>query len=150
MLRLRFSATVKTGAIVDESGSFVGQHEGIHSFTIGQRKGLPAGAASRRWVKSISSETGQVTVTSNPDDLVGSNFLATNVNWLPGELPSTPLPCSVQVRYCHASEPATVCAEDGNLRISLAKPVKAITPGQAAVFYDGDRTLGRGWIADRG
>jgi tRNA-specific 2-thiouridylase len=148
MLRKRFDAPAKTGEIVDEAGQVVGQHAGIHVFTIGQRKGLPAGAASRRWVKSISPETGQVTVTGNVAELVGTEFVAKRVNWLAGSLPAAALPCSVQVRYRHASEPATVEAlADGNLRVTLAKPVKAITPGQAAVFYDGDRTLGRGWIA---
>jgi tRNA-specific 2-thiouridylase len=151
MLRKRFVAPAKTGAIVDDDGHVVGQHAGIHVFTIGQRKGLPAGAASRRWVKSISPETGQVTVTGNVADLVGTEFVAKKVNWLAGALPAATLPCAVQVRYRHASEPATVEAQaDGDLRVTLAKPVKAITPGQAAVFYDGDRTLGRGWIARAG
>jgi tRNA-specific 2-thiouridylase len=147
MLRKRFDAPAMAGEIVDEAGHVVGQHAGIHVFTIGQRKGLPAGAASRRWVKSISPETGQVTVTGNVAELVGTQFVAKNVNWLAGALPTAALACSVQVRYRHASEPATVWVQsDGNLRVTLTKPVKAITPGQAAVFYDGDRTLGRGWI----
>jgi len=147
MLRKEFDGQAKAGDIVDEAGHTVGQHSGIHVFTIGQRKGLPAGAAARRWVKAISPETGTVTVTSNVSDLVGTQFLAKKVNWLAGALPAGDLPCLVQVRYRHASEPATVSAlADGNLRVTLAKPVKAITPGQAAVFYDGDRTLGRGWI----
>jgi tRNA-specific 2-thiouridylase len=69
------------------------------------------------------------------------------VNWLAGDLPTLPLACSVQVRYRHRSEPATIATQpDGSLRVTLKTPVKAITPGQAAVFYDGDRTLGRGWI----
>jgi tRNA-specific 2-thiouridylase len=147
MLRKRFDAPARPGHIVDEVGEMVGPHDGTHLFTIGQRKGLPAGATSRRWVKSISTETGQVIVTSRPDELVGTEFAAKNLNWLAGELPSQPLACSVQIRYRHAPEPATVVAQaDGSLRVSLAKPLKAITPGQAAVFYDGERTLGRGWI----
>jgi tRNA-specific 2-thiouridylase len=78
---------------------------------------------------------------------VGTQFLAKKVNWLAGALPAGDLSCSVQVRYRHPSDPATVTAlADGNLRVTLANPVKAITPGQAAVFYDGERTLGRGWI----
>jgi len=147
MLRLRFAAAAKPGVIVDESGVFVGPHEGIHVFTIGQRKGLPAGATARRWVKAISPETGQVTVTSDPDELVSTAVVVRDVNWLCGELPRVPTPCSVQVRYRHASEPATVCAREGGLDVVLDKPVRAVTPGQAAVFYDGERTLGRGWIA---
>lgn len=148
MLRQRFDAPARTGDIVDEQGRVVGKHEGIHVYTIGQRKGLPAGATARRWVKAISPADGLVTVTSQPADLVSTEFVANTINWLAGELPRSPLACSVQVRYRHPSEPATVVADDdGNLRVTLGKPVKAVTPGQAAVFYDGDRTLGRGWIA---
>ena len=147
MLRKRFDAPARSGQIVDEDGHLVGQHDGIHVFTIGQRKGLPAGATARRWVRSISKESGQVTITSLADELVGSEFFAKQVNWLDGELPVQARPCSVQIRYRHPSAPATIVAEpDGSLRVTLQTPVKAITPGQAAVFYDGDRTLGRGWI----
>ena len=147
MLRKRFDAPARAGQIVDEVGQLVGQHEGFHVFTIGQRKGLPAGAASRRWVKSISPDTGQVVVTSRVDDLAGTAFVARHVNWLDGDLPAQPRLCSVQIRYRHPAEPATVVAQaDGSLRVTLQKPVKAITPGQAAVFYEADRTLGRGWI----
>jgi tRNA-specific 2-thiouridylase len=148
MLRVRFGAPAQPGAIVDEAGQVVGRHAGIHAFTIGQRKGLPAGAKSRRWVKSISPATAEVTVTSDPRAILGTELVAKDVSWLAGELPSAPLACSVQVRYRHASEPATIVAQaDGSLAVTLARPAKAITPGQAAVFYDGDRVLGRGWIA---
>ncbi len=147
MLRKHFDAPVRAGQIVDGTGQVVGQHGGIHVFTIGQRKGLPGGAAARRWVKAISPETGQVTVTSDVCELVDSEFVVKQVNWLAGDLPVEPLACSVQVRYRHASEPATITTQpDGTLRVTLKEPVKAITPGQAAVFYDGERTLGRGWI----
>jgi len=147
MLRKRFDAPAHAGHIVDEAGQHVGEHDGFHLFTIGQRKGLPAGAPTRRWVKSISAETGDVVVTANPDELVRTRFSAKNLNWLDGELPAEPLRCSVQVRYRHPSDPATVVAQsDGSLQVTLEEPVKAVTPGQAAVFYDGDRTLGRGWI----
>jgi tRNA-specific 2-thiouridylase len=148
MLRRRFDAPARPGEIVDEAGCVVGEHAGIHVFTIGQRKRLPAGAIARRWVKAISPETGQVTVTSDPSEILGTGFVAKDVNWLRGDAPAGPLACSVQIRYRHASEPATVLPlGDGNLAVTLARPVKAITPGQAAVFYDGDRVLGRGWIA---
>jgi tRNA-specific 2-thiouridylase len=148
MLRTRFAAPARPGAIVDESGQVVGQHAGIHVFTIGQRKGLPAGAAARRWVKSIAAGTGQVTVTSDPEAILGTAFVVRDLNWLVGPLPALPLACSVQVRYRHPSEPVTIRGRaDGGLDAQLARPVKAITPGQAAVFYDGDRVLGRGFIA---
>lgn len=147
MLRKRFAAPARAGHIVDEAGQPVGGHEGIHVFTIGQRKGLPAGATARRWVKSISSESGEVVVTSQPEALASTQFLAKQPNWLDGELPAQPRRCSVQIRYRHPSEPATVVAQpDGSLRVTLDHAVRAVTPGQAAVFYDGERTLGRAWI----
>jgi tRNA-specific 2-thiouridylase len=147
MLRQRFYAPAQAGRIVDEGGRVVGEHQGFHVFTIGQRKGLPAGATVRRWVKDISATTGEVTVTSRMDELVRTTFTVKDVNWLAGELPRAPLSCGVQVRYRHKSEPATVVAGDnGELCVTLDQPVKAVTPGQAAVFYDGERTLGRGWI----
>ena len=148
MLRTRFGGRAQPGVIVDEAGEVLGEHAGIHRFTIGQRKGLPAGATARRWVKAISAATGQVTVTSDPHAILGTELLAEDVRWIAGELPRAPLACSVQVRYRHASEPATVVAEaDGSLDVTLERPAKAITAGQAVVFYDGDRVLGRGWIA---
>jgi tRNA-specific 2-thiouridylase len=148
MLRGRFAAPARPGQIVDDDGRVVGQHAGIHLFTIGQRKGLPAGATARRWVRAISAETGQVTVTSDPGKILGTELLARDVSWFPGELPAQWLACSVQVRYRHAGEPARVRKlGDGVLAVTLDRPAKAITPGQAAVFYDGDRVLGRGWIA---
>jgi tRNA-uridine 2-sulfurtransferase len=148
MLRQRFAAPARTGAIVDEAGNVVGRHDGIHLFTVGQRKGLPAGATARRWVKAITPDTGQITVTSSEDELASRVFVARDVNWLVGELPAQPLACSVQVRYRHPGETATVTMRaDGALVVNLARPVKAVTPGQAAVFYDGDRVLGRGSIA---
>jgi tRNA-uridine 2-sulfurtransferase len=147
-LRRHFGASSRPGEIVDEAGHVVGVHDGISGFTIGQRKGLPAGAPARRWVKAIAAETGRVVVTSDPGAILSAEFVAQDVSWLGGELPAAPLACSVQVRYRHASAPATVRAQaDGSLAVTLAKPVKAITPGQAAVFYDGERVLGRGWIA---
>ena len=151
MLRQRFAAPARPGTIVDEAGQVVGQHRGIHVFTIGQRKGLPAGAAARRWVKAIAADTGQVTVTSNPSEILGTRFVARDMNWLAGSLPAAPLACSVQVRYRHASEAATVETQaDRSLVVTLDQPVKAVTPGQAVVFYDGDCVLGRGWIAAAG
>jgi tRNA-specific 2-thiouridylase len=148
MLRQRFAAPAKPGQIVDDDGRLVAEHAGVHLFTIGQRKGLPAGATARRWVRAISAETGQVTVTSDPAKILGAELVARDVSWTAGELPAEWLLCAVQVRYRHASEPARVrTLGDANLAVMLERPARAITPGQAAVFYDGDRVLGRGWIA---
>jgi len=150
MLRQRFAAPARPGEIVEPDGRVVGQHPGIHLFTIGQRKGLPAGATTRRWVRAISAETGQVTVTSTPGEILGTELVAREVRWAAGPLPGAWLPCSVQIRYRHPSQPARVRGlGDDRLAVELERPAKAITPGQAAVFYDGARVLGRGWIDTR-
>ncbi|MBN2574389.1 MAG: tRNA 2-thiouridine(34) synthase MnmA [Deltaproteobacteria bacterium] len=147
-LRRRFGAPARAGQIVNEAGQVVGEHDGIHGFTIGQRKGLPAGATTRRWVKAISAETGRVIVTSDPGAILRAKFVAGDASWIAGDLPAVPLACSVQIRYRHASAPATIVAQDdGGLAVALERPATAVTPGQAAVFYDGERVLGRGWIA---
>jgi tRNA-specific 2-thiouridylase len=147
-LRMRFAAMARPGEIVDEAGHVVGEHAGIHLFTVGQRKGLPAGAPARRWVKAIVPDTSRILVTSDATEIFSSKLVAEDVSWLAGELPVAPRSCSVQVRYRHASVPATVQAQTpDSLLVTLDRPAKAITPGQAAVFYDGDRVLGRGWIA---
>ncbi len=147
MLRQRFHALAQPGAIVDDDGHLVGRHAGIHLFTVGQRKGLPAGATARRWVMAVSAETGQVAVTSDPQRILGAELFARDVSWHAGELPADWRPCSVQVRYRHAAVPGRVRRRGDGLDVTLDRPAKAVTPGQAAVFYDGDRVLGRGWIA---
>jgi tRNA-specific 2-thiouridylase len=149
MLKDLFGGEARPGPIVDDEGNVVGQHEGVHLFTIGQRKGLPAGALGRRWVSGIAAENGTVQVTMQPERLQSDRFIAHEINWLEGDLPKEALRCEVQVRYRHASLPAWVTTTaSGDLSVVLDAPVKAVTPGQAAVFYDGDRTLGRGWIRD--
>jgi tRNA-uridine 2-sulfurtransferase len=148
MLRTRFSAPAQPGDIVDEAGRPVGTHAGIHLYTIGQRKGLPAGAPARRWVKAIAPDTGRIQVTSDVAEILSTELVAKEVSWLAGALPTSPLACSVQVRYRHAGVPATVQARGrDSLRVTLDRPAKAVTPRQAVVFYEGDQVLGRGWIA---
>jgi tRNA-specific 2-thiouridylase len=147
-LRQRFDGETVAGDFVDDDGQVVGRHGGMHLYTIGQRKGLPAGGLGRRFVHSISAETGTVRITADPGKLDRQTFQARDMNWLAGSLPAEPLRCQVQIRYRHASLPAVITpADPGSVHVALDTPVKAVTAGQAAVFYDGERTLGRGWIA---
>ena len=146
-LRQRFGGATVAGDFVDDDGSVVGHHGGMHLYTIGQRKGLPAGGLGRRWVQSISAETGTLRITADPVNLDSQSFHARDVNWLDGPLPDGPRTCEVQIRYRHTSVPATITPDGkGGLHVTLSAPVKAVTAGQAAVFYEGERTLGRGWI----
>lgn len=130
------------GGIFDLDGNFIAPHEGIEMFTIGQRKGLPGGSAQPRYVIEIDAETNRV-IVGNAEDLLVEEFEVERVNWIaPWEEEAT-----VKIRYNHPGTRArlTKIGKD-RVRISLAAPQKAVTPGQAAVFYAGDRVLGGGWI----
>ena len=134
------------GEIVDARGVVVGTHTGIHRYTIGQRRGI--GIASERplYVLGIDVEKNQVTV-GDPDQLLTSEFIAAGVNWIAYDNPVEPVQASVRIRYRHNEAAATIIPlEDNHVRVSFAEPQRAITPGQATVFYDGDEVLGGGWI----
>ena len=135
-----------TGEIVDTTGRVVGQHEGIHRYTIGQRRGI--GIADQRplYVVSINSDQNRVTVGS-ADELLSSEFTAAGVNWIAFDNPSDPVRAEVRVRYRHTAAPATINPLPNNrARIVFDEPQRAITPGQATVFYRGDEVVGGGWI----
>ncbi|MDD5305769.1 MAG: tRNA 2-thiouridine(34) synthase MnmA [Deltaproteobacteria bacterium] len=147
MLLERFGGESRSGLIVDDEGHVLGRHPGIHHFTVGQRKGLLVPSTGRLWVKAIRAEDGAIVVTGDEGDLYEDHLVATGVSWL-GEAPcERGTDCDVQVRYRHVAEAAHIEASgDGTVSVVFRRPVRAITPGQAAVFYDGARVLGRGWI----
>ncbi|MBT3374449.1 MAG: tRNA 2-thiouridine(34) synthase MnmA [Lentisphaerae bacterium] len=147
MLRQRFGDAPKAGPIVDGKGTVLGHHNGIHHYTVGQRRGLGIQSPRPHWVKAISRTESAVVATDSQLDLDGNEFIATGMNWLRGPTFEEAGICRVQVRYRHTPETATVkrLSPDA-VHVALAHPVRAITPGQAAVFYDGERVLGRGWI----
>jgi len=134
------------GGIYDTSGEFLGEHEGIEMFTIGQRKGLPGGSARPRYVVDIDPATSRV-IVGNEEDLSRENFEVERTNWMAGE-PGAPQNVTVKIRSSHPGTGALIEALPGaRARIRLADPQRAVTPGQAAVFYDGDLVVGGGWIA---
>ena len=151
------------GGIYDLEGNFIATHEGIEMFTIGQRKGLPGGSAQPRYVVDLDPETNRVIVGS-AEDLLVEEFEVERVNWisvagvndLSQQVPPVRLgptaaiamrDTTVKIRYNHPGTRATVTPlEPQRVRVRLCEPQKAITPGQAAVFYDGDVVLGGGWI----
>ncbi len=138
----------RTGDVVDESGQVLAQHGGIHRFTVGQRKGLglsssPTGAPM--YVLALRPDDRQVVVGPKAS-LERATLSASGVNWIAGA-PSAPMRAHVQIRHRHPAAPATVCAVgEGRVEVTFDAPQIAITPGQAAVFYDGDTVLGGGWI----
>jgi tRNA-specific 2-thiouridylase len=133
------------GGIYDTTGNFLGEHEGIEMFTIGQRKGLPGGSPYPLYVVDIDAERSRV-IVGPESELVRSEFEIDNPNWLI-DAPSAPFEATVKIRYAHPGAAATVHPEkNGRHRIVLAEPQRAVTPGQAAVLYVGDQVVGGGWI----
>jgi len=134
------------GKIYDLDGNFVAEHEGIELFTIGQRKGLPGGSAKPRYVVDLDPETNRV-IVGDVDDLIVDEFEIDRVNWIELHRSNQVVDVTVKIRYSHPGTAATLTPlENGRAHIRLHEPQKAVTPGQAAVFYDGDIVLGGGWI----
>ena len=134
------------GGIYDLAGNFLAEHGGIEMFTIGQRKGLPGGSAQPRYVIDIDPETNRVIVGS-AEDLVSEEFEIDRVNWVSRGVSEEPVEVTVKIRYSHPGTRATLYPlADDCARVELHEPQKAVSPGQAAVFYDGDLVLGGGWI----
>lgn len=133
------------GRFVDLQGREVGRHDGVDGFTVGQRKGLPA-LGVPHYVVAIDSGTGDVSLA--PRDAIGRHVMFVDgVHWLvdaPGD--GQPVAARVKVRARHAAAAATIVAHGRQARVEFEAPVASITPGQAAVFYDGDRVLGGAWI----
>jgi tRNA-specific 2-thiouridylase len=137
------------GEIYDVDGNFVGEHEGIELFTIGQRKGLPGGSARPRYVVDLDPETNRV-IVGDAEDLVCDEFEIDRTNWIARDIPSENVDVTVKIRYSHPGTRATMIRlEDHCARIRLHEPQRAVTPGQAAVIYDGDVVIGGGWICRR-
>jgi len=139
-----------TGEIVDTNGRVIGRHEGIHRYTIGQRRGM--GIANERALYVISIDADNNRVTAGPaEDLLSSKFTVAQTNWIAFDDPKDPVRAEVRVRYRHTAAPATIMPlENGRAQIEFDEPQRAITPGQASVFYRGDEVLGGGWIVRSG
>lgn len=133
------------GTIYDVHGNFLGEHDGLELFTIGQRKGLPGGSPRPRYVVDIDRATNRV-IVGDAGDLVCDEFEIDNCNWI------TPLAESsdkltVKIRYSHPGAAAAITPlNQGRARVRLHEPQRAITPGQAAVVYADDVVVGGGWI----
>jgi tRNA-specific 2-thiouridylase len=134
------------GEIVTADGRRLGEHEGVHRFTVGQRRGLGIAAAAPLYVIATEPETQRVVVGSN-DELLRQRFFAREVNWISVAEPARPVRAAVKIRNKHAGAMATVMAlPGGRAEVVFEEPQRAVTPGQGAVFYDGDVVLGGGWI----
>ena len=144
--RLRPDALPGAGEIVDGAGRTLGRHAGIHRFTVGQRRRLGLAAPRPLYVTRLDAAANRV-VVGGADDLLAAGAELEGVSFVAGEAPRGPIPARVQVRYRDAGAPAAVePLPGGRARVHFESAVRAVTPGQAAVFYDGDVLLGGGWI----
>ncbi len=139
-------ADMVPGVIRDREGHVLARHDGVHHFTIGQRKGLGLSAGVPLYVIDIDAAAAAVTVGPR-DALERTSLTASGVNWISGDVPPAFLRASAKIRYRHHEAPATVrpLATD-RAEVVFDEPQTAITPGQAVVFYDGDVVVGGGWI----
>ena len=134
------------GDIVTEDGAVIGRHTGVHNYTIGQRKGLGFAAGKPIYVLAIDTEKNRI-VVGEDEALRTSTFEIEGVNWISIEAPLAPLRALAKIRHKHEPAEATVEALPGRrARITFDAPQRAITPGQAAVVYDGEVVLAGGWI----
>jgi tRNA-uridine 2-sulfurtransferase len=134
------------GEIVNETGDVIGRHHGVHNFTIGQRKGLGFATGKPVYVLSIDPEKNRI-VVGEDEVLRKTTCEVVGVNWISCARPSAAIRVYAKIRHKHEPAPATIEPLDGpTARVSFESPQRAITPGQATVFYDGDMVLGGGWI----
>ncbi len=135
------------GEIVDLRGKVLGHHDGIEFYTIGQRKGLGISSPAPLYVVELDAETNRV-IVGDDAALDRDEFIADRCNWIPFDTPPATFEASVKIRYSHPGTAATVTPRSGGrARVKLHAPQRALTPGQAAVFYQDDLVLGGGWIA---
>jgi tRNA-specific 2-thiouridylase len=141
------AAPEMAGELVAASGEIIGRHAGIHNFTVGQRKGLGVASASPLYVINIDPANHRVTVGADAE-LATRSLRARQLNWISIAELSEPMRVKVKIRHRH--EPAWATLEPSGADEAIAtfdEPQRAVTPGQAAVFYDGDEVVGGGWIA---
>src|SRR5882724_10271035 len=135
------------GELVTTDGEVVGEHAGIHNFTVGQRKGLGVATGSPLYVIQINGEKRQV-VVGNQEELYSKTLLTKQINLISVPELSEPMRVGVKIRHRHAPAMATIeRSGKDEILATFDEPQRAVTPGQAAVFYDGDVVVGGGWIA---
>ena len=146
-LNARFGAG--PGEVLDREGRLVGQHGGVAGYTIGQRRGLGIATGGRSYVTALDVAANLITIGSE-DDLLSDWLIAEDARWVAGSPPATPFDAQAKVRYRSAAVAAGVEPKGGALLVRFQRPVRAITPGQAVVFYDGDEVLGGATIREAG
>ena len=138
-------AETTPGSIVDTSGRVLGEHQGIELFTVGQRRNLNLPSSTPKYVVAIDAASATV-VVGESDEVYADSLSAEGVSYVSGLEPAAPFEAEVKYRYKSARAAATVFPDGRRARIVFAEPQRALTPGQAAVFYQGDEVIGGGVI----
>ena len=144
-IQKRIPNIARQGAMVDSSGNAVGTHEGVHHFTVGQRRGLGVATGAPQYVVALDTTNNVVRIGSN-DELMRNTLKVDRVNWVSTEAPSGQIRANVRIRYKHEESSASLIADGQHYSVQFDQDQRAITPGQAAVFYEEDLLLGGGWI----
>lgn len=138
-----------SGEIVTSTGEVIGYHQGIHRYTVGQRRGLNLAVGQPLYVLRIDRQRQRIVVGSE-SELLSSTLHAERMNWISIPALTEPLRVTAKIRYKHHEAPATVePLDDDRVAVRFDQPQRAFTPGQAVVFYHGDVVVGGGWIGDR-
>ncbi len=160
--KMRPDLRAAPGNFVDRYGKILGGHRGIYSYTVGQRRGLNIASTAPYYVLKIDPEKNEV-VLGREDEQESGGLIATAVSWVSGEkMPDGGIEATTKIRYRHSGAESSIQplpptsgatlpgglagANDRGVLVRFSRPQKAVTPGQAAVFYQGDRVLGGGWI----
>ena len=137
---------VCNGEFVDTKGNVLGRHRGVAFYTVGQRKGLGVSSPlGRRYVLDRDAETNRV-VLGDEEELKKPDCLVADTNWIRMEAPAEAFEADVKLRYRFRPVRATLIPEEGGVRIKFKSPESGVSPGQSAVFYDGDAVIGGGII----
>jgi tRNA-uridine 2-sulfurtransferase len=141
------TASETQGELVTTDGLVVGEHSGVHHFTVGQRRGLGVAAGEPLYVISTEPASKRVIIGRN-DALLRSTMIVNDVNWISIAAPIELTRAEIKIRNKHQAAPATIMptSDPSRVEVQFDEPQRAVTPGQGAVFYSGELVLGGGWI----
>ena len=146
---VRRRAESRPGPIVDTAGRRLGEHEGIIGYTVGQRRRLPArGGDEPLFVLDLNAQTDTV-IVGRQEELLAGGLLAEDIAFCDGGILAGPISVQARIRYRGEAAPARLVVSDGRAEVWFERPQRAVTPGQAVVFYDGERVMGGGTIVRR-
>ncbi len=146
IIELHMGRPAAPGNFIDPTGKVLGKHAGIIRYTVGQHRGLGIDTPGKRYVCAVNAADNTVTL-GEAGDLMRREAVVNDFNWIAGEAPASPIRCKAKLRYRQVEQPAVVTPRaDGSVQILFDEPQRAVTPGQAAVLYDGEDVLGGGTV----